>query len=1151
MGQHTNEITPATAAPVKAPTPSDIGVPPAGSFDLAGPGGLSAMGQSAEIQAAAGEGPPPDDVLGAAVHGLSGAAHALPHLDTIQASFGRHDVRGAPAHVGGPAADASQALGADAYATGGAAAFAEAPDLHTAAHEAAHIVQQRRAPGIAARGGFGRPDDVHEAHADAIADTVVAGESAEPLLDATPPGAPGLHFEGPGPATPGAETRTTATRHVVARGDTLWRLAERYLADGRRWREIAAVNPDRIRGRDTILVGAVLVIPPAALTPAEGGEGGHTPAMIPTEMLQVSIDAGDGLSAMQTWRTLAPDEQATARADEALLIGLLAVATDAFARELLASGPWTRADRLRLAATRSAAPAAFFTEILRDAGVTGPDTVAAAAPDLIAAPALCTWPILGPLIDPPDATAAAQQSLLADPAARDVFAAAIGPGFPLDHLGALAADSLAARACLADPTVADWLLASPAALSWHALADPEPIAWARALWDVDRADALAGLIDAMPAEWGAAFTAGMATLVPADTAAIEGSPPLLSALLGAIALAGGDAAIPAFIDALALSLPAAIVATDAAGVLTEPLLAVLPGGPAVTPADQSAVATDEPAMAAVVRVVPEGRPAVVFALLASDPAAFTAATITGAAFAGWVARDENTLRETILAVRDDAGWIRSFRHHGNASLLLDMAADPALAPGLRAGIISETAFGWLVGALATPLADEAHARTLLDLYADGTGIPPADKITTWRALYNARLAAPGEDLVFEWSTLLWSHEKRYVAVQPSGAAMDLFFHQYGQLPRAHVDTASVVIMSSHTTHRVEPLIGDAYFVNDSDKEIPAPGDVPLPTSYYIGSRSAVAMRSLDGSGKPDTGPVKHPGAGWADQSPWAVNTPGTSPLSPAVPQAMSYFQNHATHEIGHAVGNRRFTGGGHDTTPDAWAEGYAAWQPDGSAEDYARMLGFTEAMDDTTYTLSHDGGVTTYEVDGDDLREFLTDMAEGEDVSGHDLVDEFGSLANVFTALAAEPSLSGNRLVRTLKALQGSLPGRAYAFPQGIPAGQARVTFYSTRWDDRWVSYDRAAYDGKPSHYAVSSPKEMFAELYTAYYSGGALPPAIGGSDPQAFFDALDAADPAELGLPGATSDGAASSEAAGAPPPRASAASAGPAPDADRRPWP
>jgi|GEM_PF-3536502 len=116
----------------------------------------------------------------AADHGVAGAANPLPFGDTIQAAFGAHDVSGVQAHVGGAAADASRALGAHAYATGKHVAFAGAPDLHTAAHEAAHVVQQRG--GVQLAGGLGVDGDAYERQADAVADRVVAGQSAADLL---------------------------------------------------------------------------------------------------------------------------------------------------------------------------------------------------------------------------------------------------------------------------------------------------------------------------------------------------------------------------------------------------------------------------------------------------------------------------------------------------------------------------------------------------------------------------------------------------------------------------------------------------------------------------------------------------------------------------------------------------------------------------------------------------------------------------------------------------------------------------------------------------------------------------------------------------------------------------------------------------------
>jgi hypothetical protein len=121
------------------------------------------------------------EVRQAATAGIRGGGGSLPYLDRIQTAFGAaRDLSGVNAHIGGEATDACDAIGAAAFATGNHVAFREHPDLHTAAHEAAHVVQQ--AAGVQLKGGVGEAGDPHERHADAVADRVVRGESAVDLL---------------------------------------------------------------------------------------------------------------------------------------------------------------------------------------------------------------------------------------------------------------------------------------------------------------------------------------------------------------------------------------------------------------------------------------------------------------------------------------------------------------------------------------------------------------------------------------------------------------------------------------------------------------------------------------------------------------------------------------------------------------------------------------------------------------------------------------------------------------------------------------------------------------------------------------------------------------------------------------------------------
>ena len=121
-----------------------------------------------------------------AAQGTSGSGSPLPYLQQIQASFGRFDVRGVQAYTGQRASQAAQQMGASAFTVGNRVAFAGTPSLHTAAHEAAHAVQQQA--GVQLKGGVGQQGDPYERHADAVADAVVAGRSAEPILAAAPSG---------------------------------------------------------------------------------------------------------------------------------------------------------------------------------------------------------------------------------------------------------------------------------------------------------------------------------------------------------------------------------------------------------------------------------------------------------------------------------------------------------------------------------------------------------------------------------------------------------------------------------------------------------------------------------------------------------------------------------------------------------------------------------------------------------------------------------------------------------------------------------------------------------------------------------------------------------------------------------------------------
>ena len=147
----------------------------AGSPDL---GTAAAQGQSSELL---GQAPTADGVAQA---GVSGAAGALPHQAQMQSAFGA-SFENVQAHSGPKAAEACDALGAEAYAMGNAVAFRDPnPSASLVAHELTHTLQTGGAGEQVQRKGSGNADTgALEAQADRIGDQVASGQTvSEPIL---------------------------------------------------------------------------------------------------------------------------------------------------------------------------------------------------------------------------------------------------------------------------------------------------------------------------------------------------------------------------------------------------------------------------------------------------------------------------------------------------------------------------------------------------------------------------------------------------------------------------------------------------------------------------------------------------------------------------------------------------------------------------------------------------------------------------------------------------------------------------------------------------------------------------------------------------------------------------------------------------------
>jgi hypothetical protein len=175
------------------------------------------------------------DPVKIAEQGVAEASEPLPHAGTLQPLFGHHDLSPIKAQVGGPAADAARALGAEAYTIGDRVGFANPPDVNTAAHEATHAIEGQASVARKATVDEGASDP-REQRANAIAAAVDRGEHVEAQLDRAvqaPSPMAAVHRKRDGDASasghPGAlplyvDIHENAMRDAVGRhlSDTAW-----------------------------------------------------------------------------------------------------------------------------------------------------------------------------------------------------------------------------------------------------------------------------------------------------------------------------------------------------------------------------------------------------------------------------------------------------------------------------------------------------------------------------------------------------------------------------------------------------------------------------------------------------------------------------------------------------------------------------------------------------------------------------------------------------------------------------------------------------------------------------------------------------------------------------------------------------------------
>ncbi|MCA9524231.1 MAG: DUF4157 domain-containing protein, partial [Myxococcales bacterium] len=152
------------------------------------------------------------DPMRIAKEGMTGPGQELPHRAQLERSFGR-DLSQIKAYQGPATRQASEHLGASAYAMDGAVAFGQSPDLHTAAEETAHALQHYKHVGGSGE-RMTKPGGAVESEASRAADAVVANQSVGGLQEGLGSGVVARRSQQQGAAVSPAEQRLAASSEI-------------------------------------------------------------------------------------------------------------------------------------------------------------------------------------------------------------------------------------------------------------------------------------------------------------------------------------------------------------------------------------------------------------------------------------------------------------------------------------------------------------------------------------------------------------------------------------------------------------------------------------------------------------------------------------------------------------------------------------------------------------------------------------------------------------------------------------------------------------------------------------------------------------------------------------------------------------------------
>ncbi|MDP2310701.1 MAG: hypothetical protein Q8P18_32085 [Pseudomonadota bacterium] len=841
----------------------------------------------------------------------------------------------------------------------------------------------------------------------------------------------------------------------------------------------------------------------------------------PMDRLRTAVICGDASTALVAFDAFLSPDMVRLGADTALLGQFVALEEDQLGPGILrrvapAVDAW-----LDIANSALGTSPATEQEVLWDIGVRNPSGLVAFVAQLQALPAIGNAAVLGPILaqgDAADALVAFDDDATAT-ALRGWF-----PGLsPFVVLPQLAQDSAGVLAAFrAAPVAQAWLGADLPGLSqqvplWGAVGP-----WYTTLVALNRLDILPALILLNPAGWGPGLRDLLVvTGPPTVSAPVEGSAlgfTVLSAI-GAVDKGAAGRLVGIWGWSLALSLPFAL----AGGWLDVAAATAMVNGPGST-VETQALAAVNPFVITLVRTT-GADPFALFPLLVLDSARLAQAAEANPLLMAWLAVDPIKLKQRIEQGAQWQAWAGALVRGAQTPLLLKFAKDHGA--DWRAGVDGAAVFQAVLDSLPARMPDEESFRGFFNLWGDGTGRTGAQAVTAFTHLAAARIMPAGEETIFDdefgivdpnapaGSTNTYDLRAVWMPVSATDDGMLEMMKMLAPMSLNEVATTRTLGFVPAKVWRWKQTAP----VASTDWHAFTPrgaGNRDLGTSYaWSGNVIMYAPKALNGVANPgrmDTTASDSDSLGVAGMVGGGQQV-GRQDNRTLGAESLTYFQNHARHEFGHSVGDSQYAGMqmGNDAVVT-----YAGWAA-------VTDLEFQGAMWSASGSVRMQVGSppTRVSVPTADIAAWVVSLLKtgAEPGTGNVLIDDaaFAGVAMADKLALIRSSRVGRQaMVRYLDAVLGGstdpsgVPENAYKFTGFNPPGQD-VYLYSSRYQDSFAKYSKAAYTAlHRSHgwYCLSSPAEMFAEIYTKRYSGGTKARALNGVDWDAWFNTLEAAGP-------------------------------------------